>query len=149
MPAVLKVLIYGTWQGRVLVFDEPDFPDLALQVPGGTVEAGEDVVTAAAREFFEETGIAAPVQPRLLMQADYRFERDGQSILHHRHFFHLPLEGAFPESWIHWEKTPFDGGPPIRFRLFWLGFEEAVRRLGMGMECGLVTLNQGAPFPTD
>jgi 8-oxo-dGTP pyrophosphatase MutT (NUDIX family) len=106
MPAVLKVLIYGTWQGRVLVFDEPDFPDLALQVPGGTVEAGEDVVTAAAREFFEETGIAAPVQPRLLMQADYRFERDGQSILHHRHFFHLPLEGAFPEAGSIGKKRP-------------------------------------------
>lgn len=50
-PDALKVLIYATWRDRLLVFDEPDFPEIELQVPGGTVEAGEDIAAAALREF--------------------------------------------------------------------------------------------------
>lgn len=56
-PDALKVLIYATWRDRLLGFDEPDFPEVALQVPGGTVETGEDIAAAALREFSEETGI--------------------------------------------------------------------------------------------
>ena len=29
-----KVLIYATWNDRLLVFEEPDFPETPLQVPG-------------------------------------------------------------------------------------------------------------------
>lgn len=52
-----KVLIYATWNDRLLVFEEPDFPETPLQVPGGTVDAGEDILAAAYREFAEETGL--------------------------------------------------------------------------------------------
>ncbi len=49
-----KALIYATTSRGLLVFDEPDFPEVPLQVPGGTVEVGEPVIDAARREFGEE-----------------------------------------------------------------------------------------------
>ena len=138
-PDALKVLIYATWRDRLLVFDEPDFPEVELQVPGGTVEIGEDIDAAAFREFSEETGIrpATPLTP--LTVHDYRFSKDGAEVRHRRHYFHIHLEGDHPVTWQHREMTPFGGGP-ILFRFFWLGFDDAQSRLGYGMEHGLPLL---------
>tara|TARA_R110002051_G_scaffold34103_1_gene75973 strand:+ start:6312 stop:6746 length:435 start_codon:yes stop_codon:yes gene_type:complete len=129
-----KVLIYATWERRLLVFDEPDFPDVLLQVPGGTVEPGEEPDEAACREFREETGITVSGELRLLSVEDYRFGQAGIITCHRRHHFHLELVGPFPEEWSHWEETPFSGGPPIRFRLFWMPLPAAQRELGYGMQ---------------
>ncbi|WP_353844873.1 NUDIX hydrolase [Rhizobium sp. CSW-27] len=140
MADAVKVLIYAVWDGRLLVFDEPDFPEVPLQVPGGTVEAGEDLADAAAREFFEETGLDVDSMLQPLFSHDYSFVREGRQVMHRRHYFHLPLAGPFAESWIHWEETPFDGSPPIRFRLHWLALSEAYRRLGLEMGEALCVL---------
>lgn len=32
-PDAHKVLIYATWQGHLLVFDEPDFPEINCRCP--------------------------------------------------------------------------------------------------------------------
>lgn len=63
-PDASKVLIYATWRDRILVFDEPGFPEVLWQVPGGTVEADEDVAEAASREFHEDTGLMPPAASR-------------------------------------------------------------------------------------
>jgi len=140
-PDALKVLIYATWRDRLLVFDEPDFPEIELQVPGGTVEAGEDIAAAALREFSEETGILSKTPLAPLVVNDYRFSKDGNDFCHRRHYFHIPLEGEQPPTWLHREMTPFSGGGPILFRFFWLGFDAAHIRLGYGMEQGLPLLS--------
>lgn len=48
-----KVLIYGTSSSGLLVFDEPEFSEVPIQVPGGTVDPDEDIFEAARREFHE------------------------------------------------------------------------------------------------
>ena len=133
-PDALKVMIYATWRGRLLVFDEPDFPEVEFQVPGGTVEHGEEFAEAAAREFTEETGVA-PESPLLpLAIDDYRFTRNGRTIWHRRHYYMAPLNGPHPETWLHQEMTPFDGGSPIVFRFSWMSLTAAGAQLGYGME---------------
>ncbi|MFV0383904.1 aminotransferase class IV [Paracoccus sp. (in: a-proteobacteria)] len=127
-----KVLIYATSARGLLVFDEPDFPDVPLQVPGGTVEPDETPAIAAARELLEETGIAAPTLCHL---AD-RWFTDRHARLWCRSYFHAILPADLPESWLHAEAHASNGAVPIRFRLHWLSVPEARQRLGMGQgEC--------------
>ncbi|MBR7651635.1 NUDIX domain-containing protein [Brucella oryzae] len=128
-----KVLIYATWNNRLLVFAEPDFPDTPLQVPGGTVDTGEDILAAAYREFTEETGLLYDDGMIHLESFDYDYLERGQRELHRRHCFHLQLRVATPETWDHYEMSPCDGGAPILFRLFWLDRSSAQNRLGLRM----------------
>jgi 8-oxo-dGTP pyrophosphatase MutT (NUDIX family) len=130
-----KVLIYATSDRGLLVFDEPDFPEVPLQIPGGTVEPGESIFAAAQREFHEEAGLFCASGFRHLGTSDYSFVRDGQSHTQERNCFHLVLPGGLPESWHHHEKTPDGGGNPILFlfRFFWIGLPVARAQLGLGM----------------
>ena len=53
-----KAFAYITWQGRLLVFRQPDFPEAGVQVPAGTIEVDEMPEAAVLREAYEETGLA-------------------------------------------------------------------------------------------
>ena len=114
-----KVVVYATWNQHLLVFSEPDFPELGLQVPGGTVETGEDIEMAARREFTEETGLAAPPVFDRLGEALYSFESEnfetGATRFEHlRTYFHTTLDHAPATPWEWTEATPDGSGPPIR-----------------------------------
>ena len=52
-----KVVAYITYQDSLLVFRHTDFPEAGIQVPAGTVDAGESVEAAVFREAWEESGL--------------------------------------------------------------------------------------------
>ncbi|TPW32191.1 NUDIX domain-containing protein [Martelella alba] len=133
-----KVLIYAVLGDRLLVFDEPDFPFVPMQVPGGTLEPGEDALTGAQREFYEETGLSgAAVWQSHGSYLSVHWDRDGQKHHHRRHVFSVTLGSPQQHEWIHFENHAFDGSPPIRFRLFFLPWKEARAQIGLAMDAPL------------
>ena len=44
---------------ELLLFRHVDFPDAPIQIPGGSIEPGEEPYAAALRELHEEAGLAA------------------------------------------------------------------------------------------
>jgi 8-oxo-dGTP pyrophosphatase MutT (NUDIX family) len=127
-----KVVLYVTHANRLLVFLEPGFPHIRLQVPGGTVEPGEDVATAAARELAEETGIGGIASISLLGTRNYAFTMKDKPYNHTRHHFHITLTHAPQPRWSHWETQSSLRLGPIEFDLFWMDLDQAQRELGFG-----------------
>lgn len=134
-----KVLIYATSLRGLLVFSEPDFPDIPLQVPGGTIDAGETAEAAALREFHEETGVIAP-NLHLMGRFDHLAQTRQGPLLLQRHCFQTRLSEDFPETWDHVEHYASDGSGPILFRFHWLALDHAKMALGLGMAAALCAL---------
>lgn len=118
-PIKHKVYAYITHSDRRLIFSHPDFPEAGLQVPGGTMEAGEDPADAVMREAFEETGLRNLRLGTFLGQYDDTLTASGE--IQRRRFYHLICDETPPERWQHFEMNPSDGSPaPIRFEFFWV-----------------------------
>jgi 8-oxo-dGTP pyrophosphatase MutT (NUDIX family) len=120
-PDKQKVICYVVRHGRLLVFRHLDEPwdESGLQVPAGSIKAGEAPEAAALREASEETGLTGFRVVRKVGEADYvmtpyRAER------HHRHVFHLEIDGETPTRWISEELDPEDGSGPKRFECYWI-----------------------------
>ncbi len=117
-----KAYVYLTCGTELLVFIEPDHSNPDLQVPGGTLDPGESYLQAAIREFAEETGLSLDIALEAFADQDFIFENvpGSQTGLHRRRHFHGTVGNKPASEWEHYEMTPSLGGPPIRFRLFWI-----------------------------
>lgn len=129
---VQKVMTYVTRGDDLLVFRHVDQPDVGIQVPGGSLDPGEDPVAGAIREAIEETGLTSLEPVAYLGSRRFHFDH-GQHGSVERHYVHLVCHEDTPERWIAWEHDPSDGTPgPIAFELFWVPLT-AVPRLCRGM----------------
>jgi len=117
-----KSYIFMTCGLELLVFSEPDHPEVGLQIPGGTLDPGESYLIGAKREFEEETALPLDMALDHLVDEDYvhRFKDGSIHGLHKRRYFHARVGHKPRERWQHYEMTPSFGGPPIRFDLHWV-----------------------------
>lgn len=115
-----KAYVYLTCGTRLLVFSQPDEPEIGLQVPGGTIDPGESYLHGARREFIEETGLSLTSALDPLMDQDVFFDNAAGRDLHRRRLYHGRTARIEREEWEHYEMSPSAGGDPIRFRLFWI-----------------------------
>ena len=116
---------------QLLVFEHVDFPDAGIQVPGGTVEAGETIFAAVQREAAEETGLLDLVFRGELGSIKRDMRGLGFHEVHHRHYFLFYCKDCKRETWIGYEETPSDGAEgPIALRLFWVDLSAVPPLLG-------------------
>lgn len=134
-----KVVVYCVHNGRLLVFRHVDYPyeQVGIQVPAGTVEAGEDLAAAALRELCEETGHSCFEIVRYLGTADYDITPLRPEV-HERHFYLARPTRDLPERWPS-EETHEGLDRPTRFECFWIPLEHAhVLMAGQGLMVGSI-----------
>jgi ADP-ribose pyrophosphatase YjhB (NUDIX family) len=142
MPAVVrKAFAYITHDNRLLVFRHIAEPRAGIQVPAGTVAAGEHPEDAALREATEETGLSGLEVVRFLGEIRRDRADVGLDEIHHRFFYHLRCTADPPETWRHAEHDPSDGSPgPIAFEFFWAPLPNGVPELIAGHDALLDVL---------
>lgn len=117
-----KVLAYILNDKKLLIFDEPEFPEIGFQVPGGTVEEDENIFDAVIRESQEETGISTFEIISYLGQKDFFVEKYNLRL--NRHFFLLKTNEKKDETWEHTEKFNSIEDTEILFRFKWVELKD-------------------------
>ncbi len=148
---VQKAVAYVIHCGRLLVFthDDVSIEVTGVQVPAGTVEAGESPVEAAVREVLEETGLRTRVVREL--GTEIYDVRPAKEERHQRHFFQLaPVGDSVPERWQAGEEHPSEG-PAQRWTCWWAPLEHGhVLCAGFGALLGRVVADaERAAGPQD
>lgn len=123
-----KVIAYITRGDELLVFREPDYPHVGLQVPGGTVEPGEGIQAALEREVLEETGLTQWRIAEFLGSKRVRTDYGRKEW----HYFHLEITGEVPETWRHFEEHSGWEAGPIAFDFEWADLATGAPRLPRG-----------------
>lgn len=118
-----RVFTYITFNDQLLVLDHVNQPDLSMQIPGGTVEAGESPVVAAIREAEEETGLTSLKLKTFL--GDFRKDLSslGRAETIHAYFYHLEVMEPPAQRWQHSEMDAHNQADPILFELYWVNIE--------------------------
>lgn len=115
-----KAVIYLTSADHLLVFREPEYPEVGIQPPGGTIDDGEAVADGAARELFEETGILVPASKLTeIGRQEYQYEAGGFLHRHSRTYFHAAVAEPVDRTWTRMETNPDGADHEILFALYW------------------------------
>ncbi len=133
IPIVDKVVAYVLRNNKrdLVVFEhDKEWSEAGIQVPAGTVDAGEDPKVAVLREVSEEVGLS---NVKVIEKIDqYLMYRNTHSQLNRRHVYLLEAGEAIPEKWVH--KVGGDGlDKGMNFHCYWLPLEEAEYRLAGSM----------------
>lgn len=98
-----KVLAYITRQTstgpELLIFAHRDYPEAGLQVPGGTLEEGENPLAGVLREVKEEAGLENFSEVALLGETTYVATEKKE--IHTRTFFQLIYDAVCEETFTH------------------------------------------------
>jgi ADP-ribose pyrophosphatase YjhB (NUDIX family) len=105
------IIRYQQGHYQLLVHTHQYIPQAGIQVPGGTVDFGEDLTTALHREIEEESGLQLLSSEQLITSKPYLHPEKQELQL--RHFFLLETVQQLPGAWNH-------------------------RVVGNGLDCGLV-----------
>ncbi|MGP9649223.1 NUDIX domain-containing protein [Glutamicibacter sp. AOP38-B1-38] len=137
MPEVKdKVVCYVVQDGHLLVFTHLQHPMhiTGVQVPAGSIKAGEDPQRAAVRELLEETGLEGVVK-RELGTSTYDI-RPMRNEVANRFFFELEVtEQDVSRRWISGEDDPESGDQTETWECWWLPVEHAhVLAAGLGAQ---------------
>ncbi len=122
MKSKIKVLAYITRtknsKKEVLVFTHRDFPEAGLQVVGGTVDPGEDLIGALLREIKEEAGLKFAPSDIKKKLGETSYQRRDIPEINHRHYFEIHTLNL-PDIWAHTvHSSGADNG--LVFDFFWM-----------------------------
>ncbi len=124
---IQKVTAYITHGRRLLVFRHIDSPEAGIQVPGGTIEAGEKPESAVFREAYEETGLEELVAVRYLGTRKLDLAIYGIDGWELRHYFHLRCPRTPPSRWRYVEYFPSQGPKDtVEFELYWAHWPDEI-----------------------
>ena len=120
VPTRHRAFCYITSQDHIVLIAHIDYPNQKLQIPGGTIEAGEEPAEAALREAEEETGFKTLNLVRLLGDELYDMREFGRQEKIHGWFYQFTTDGfELGKTWRHDELHAHGGGGPIRYELSW------------------------------
>lgn len=138
---VEKVVCYVMADEHILVFthDAVDLTVTGVQVPAGTILAGESPEEAAVRELFEETGLTGRAI-RSLGTEDYDM-RPARPEIARRHFVLMDVdEPDLGAQWTAGEDDAEGGEGPFSWTCRWTPLTQAhVLAAGLGAKLGAVT----------
>ena len=142
MDTIKKVYLYITYKTELLLFTHIDFPEAGIQVPGGTVEIGEEIRKAVIREACEETGLEGFHLVRKLGTVHRVLNEFGVNAIHERHYFHLKVSVYPGDTWVSYEDKPSDGSEgSITLRFYWIKLDQ-IPALAGGLDKMLPELRQ-------